>query len=102
MANGNGPSWIKVASLSAVGGLIVVIITILSYGGSVVDEKIDNKIIVHTSETELVHQENIAEIKQKLAILGVVQKEVQKDIAEQKTLTQENFEELKKLIRNGQ
>ena len=100
MPNGNNGNWIKVASLTAVGGLIVVIITILSYWGSVVNEKIDNKIIAHERDTEAVHQGQISEIQRDVAIISERQDQIRKDISEQKIQSQKNFEELKTLIRN--
>ena len=85
--NGN---WLKIASLSAVGGLIVVILTIFSFAGGAVDEKIDNKIIAHEAETELVHQKDVSEIKQDIAVMKEQNKQIVDDI-----------EEIKELIKNG-
>ena len=101
MANGNRTTWIKVASLTAIGGLIVVIITILSYGGSVVNEKIDNKIIAHERNTEVEHQAQIGKVRQDIAVLSERQERIREDIAEQKKITERNFEELKQLIKDN-
>ena len=100
MANGSNGSWIKVASLTAIGGLIVVVITILSYGGNVVNEKIDNKIIAHEREVEVVYQEKISNIEQDIAVMRERQEQIKKDISEQKVQAQKNFDELKALIRS--
>jgi len=100
VANGSNGSWIKVASLTAIGGLIVVVITILSYGGNVVNEKIDNKIIAHEREIEAVYHENISAIEQDIAVMGERQEQIRKDISEQKVQAQKNFDELKALIRS--
>ena len=51
--NGN---WLKIASLTAVGGLIITVITILSFAGGAIDEKIDGKILAHAvPEAVLAH-----------------------------------------------
>ena len=100
MPNGNNVSWIKVASLTAIGGLIVVVITILSYGGNVVNEKIDNKIIAHEREVEVVYQEKISNIEQDIAVMRERQEQIKKDISEQKVQAQKNFDELKVLLRS--
>jgi hypothetical protein len=86
--NGNK---IKVAALTAVGGLIIVIITILGFAGGAVDERIDNKIIVHEAETGLVQQQNISEIKQDIAVIQVQQEQISEDIGE-----------IKEILRDGQ
>ena len=85
--NGN---WIKIASLSAVGGLIVIALTIFSFAGGAVDEKIDNKIIAHEAETELVHQKNVSEIKQDIAVMKEQQKQITDDIGEIKELIRDS------------
>jgi hypothetical protein len=84
--NGNK---IKIAALTAVGGLIIVVITILGFAGGAVDGRIDNKIIVHEAETELVHQQNISDITQDIAVIQVQQKQITRDIGEIKELLRE-------------
>ena len=87
--NGN---WLKIASLTAVGGLIITVITILSFASTVtitdgaVDERIDVKILAHESVTELVHQKEISEIKQNIAVMTVQQQTIQEDIGEIKEM----------------
>ena len=81
--NGN---WLKIASLTAVGGLIITVITILSFAGGAVDERIDTKIIVHEAETEAVRQKQISVIQQDIAVMTVQQKTIQEDIGEIKEM----------------
>ena len=81
--NGN---WLKIASLTAVGGLIITVITILSFAGGAVDERIDTKIIVHEAETEAVRQKQISVIQQDIAVMTVQQKTIQEDICEIKEM----------------
>ena len=81
--NGN---WLKIASLTAVGGLIITVITILSFAGGAVDERIDGKILVHEAETELVHQQDISEIQQDIAVMTERQEQIQDDIGEIKEM----------------
>ena len=79
-------SKLKIAAVSAVGGLIIVVITILGFAGGAVDERIDNKIIVHEAETELVHQKDISEIKTDIAVIKQRQEQTTEDIGEIKEM----------------
>ena len=89
MTDKNG-NKIKIAAITAVGGLIIVIITILGFAGGAVDERIDNKIIVHEAETELVHQKDVATIQKDIAVIQVQQKQITEDIGEIKELLRES------------
>ena len=84
-------SKLKIAAASAVGGLIIVVITILGFAGGAVDERIDNKIIVHEAETELVHQKDVSKIQQDIAVMKVQQQQITDDVGE-----------IKEILRNGQ
>ena len=94
--NGN---WLKIASLTAVGGLIITVITILSFASTVtitdvaVDERIDNKIIAHEAEVEVVRQKQIGGIQQDIAVMKIQQKLHQEKV-------EEDIGEIKKMIRN--
>ena len=81
---------IKIAAMTAVGGLIIVVLTILGFAGGAVDERIDNKIIVHEAETELVHQQDVSDIKQDIAVIQVQQEQISDDIGEIKELLRES------------
>ena len=94
--NGN---WLKIASLTAVGGLIITVITILSFASTVtitdvaVDERIDNKIIAHEAEVEVVRQKQIGGIQQDIAVMKIQQKLHQEKV-------EEDIGEIKEMIRN--
>ena len=89
MAN-DKQNWLKIGAISAVGGLIIIILTIMSFAGGAVDEKIDNKIIAHEKETEAVHQKDIGEIKQDIAVMKVQQKQITDDITEIKEMIRDS------------
>ena len=94
--NGN---WLKIASLTAIGGLIITVITILSFASTVtitdvaVDERIDNKIIAHEAEVEVVRQKQIGGIQQDIAVMKIQQKLHQEKV-------EEDIGEIKEMIRN--
>lgn len=81
--NGN---WLKIASLTAVGGLIITVITILSFAGGAIDEKIDGKILAHGAETAVVQYK----MQQDIAVIQIQQKQIQKDIGEIKKMIRES------------
>ena len=83
MKNGN---WLKIASLTAIGGLIITVITILGFAGGAVDERIDTKIIVHEAETAAVQ----FKMQKDIAIIQVQQQQIQDDIGEIKELIRNN------------
>ena len=85
--NGN---WLKIASLTAVGGLIITVITILGFAGGEVDKRIEVQILAHESETELVHQKDVSEIKQDIAVMKEQQRQITEDIGEIKELIRDN------------
>ena len=85
MPNTNG-SKIKVAAITAVGGLIIVIVTIFGFAKGAVDERIDVKILAHENETEAEHQEDISQIQQDIAVMKVQQEQVAEDIVEIKEI----------------
>ena len=85
LKNGN---WKVAASILAAA---VSVFVILGYVSGGVDEKIDVKIEVHEAQTEIVHQQNINEIKTDIAVIKVQQKQATKDIGE-----------IKELIKDGQ
>ena len=81
--NGN---WLKIASLTAIGGLIITVITILGFAGGAVDDRIDTKIIVHEAETAAVQ----FKMQKDIAIIQVQQQQIQDDIGEIKELIRNN------------
>ena len=81
--NGN---WLKIASLTAIGGLIIIVITILGFAGGEVDKRIDVRVLAHEAETELVHQQDISEIQQDIAVMQMQQERIAEDISEIKEM----------------
>jgi hypothetical protein len=84
--NGN---WIKVGAISAAGGLIVIIITILGFTKGVIDERIDARILARETATEKVHAEDLAEIKKDIAVMKEQYRNTSEDIKEIKALLKE-------------
>ena len=73
-------SKLKIAALTAVGGLIIVIVTIMGFARGAVDERIDVKILAHEKDTEEAHQEEISEIQQDIAVMKVRQQQIQEEL----------------------
>ena len=86
MANGKNVNWIKVGTLSAIGGLIIVLITIFGFAKSAVDERIDVKLLAHEAATESEHRQDISEIKKDIAVMKEQNKRTSEDIKEIKEL----------------
>jgi hypothetical protein len=80
---------IKVVAMSAIGGLIIVVVTLFGFAKGAVDERIDVKILGHEMETEQEHQQDIAEIKQDIAVMEVQQQQIADDISDIKDLLRE-------------
>ena len=78
-------SLLKIGAVSALGGLIVVIITILGYAGGAVDTKIDSKINVHSLQQEAVQHK----MRRDIAVIKVQQETIKDDIAEIKDMVKE-------------
>lgn len=85
MPSTNG-SKIKVAAITAAGGLIIVVVTIFGFAKGAVDERIDVKILAHENETEVEHQQDISQIQQDIAVMKVQQEQVADDIVEIKEI----------------
>ena len=79
-------SKLKIAAITAVGGLIIVIVTIMGFARGAVDERIDVKILAHESKTEAAHQEEISEIQQDIAVIKTKQEQAADDIKEIKEI----------------
>ena len=77
--NGN---WLKIASLTAIGGLIITVITVLGFAGGEVDKRIDVKILAHEVETAVVQYK----MQQDIAVIQVQQQQIQDDIGEIKEM----------------
>ena len=77
--NGN---WLKIASLTAVGGLIITVITILGFAGGAVDERIEVQILAHEKDTAVVQYQ----MQQDIAVMTVQQEQIKEDIGEIKEM----------------
>ena len=85
--NGN---WKKIGAATAIGGLIVITITILGFTENVIDKKIDARILIRETEMEKVHAEDLADIKKDIAVMKEQYKRTSEDIREIKELLKES------------
>ena len=80
--NAKNGNWLKIASLTAVGGLIITVITILGFAGGAVDERIEVQILAHEKDTAVVQHQ----MQQDIAVMQMQQERIAEDISEIKEM----------------
>jgi hypothetical protein len=79
-------SIIKWGAIGALVALVVGLLTILGFAGKAIDERIDAKIMAYENEMGVVHQRQIADIQQDIAVITVQLQQIDENIEEMKEL----------------